>query len=151
MDLENKTSIFIVVGDKPIGFITAFRESRTRNGGYVSSCGFSPAYVPASVLVTLEVNNAFLTANYSDTLPELSNMFEIIAVNRTSRIDCFGFGITQYKFCQFISTGTIYQLGQNNLAMEMATVNCGSVSSYRGIEKEARRLLDIVMPNGWSN
>lgn len=151
MNLENKTSTFIVVGDRPIGFITAFRVIQTRNLGYVSSCGFSPAYIPASVSITLEVNNAFLATDYSGPLSELPDGFEIIAVNRTSRTDCFGFDITQYKLCQFTSTGTIYQLGQNNLAMEMATINCGLASSYHGIEKEARRLLTLVMPNGWSN
>jgi len=148
VNLESKTNIFIVTDDKPIGFINSLSETQTRNIGYVALFGFSSTYVPSSLTITLDVRNVILSTAFTGKMPEFSDPFDVICFHRGSKIDCCDFNVVRYKSCQFLSTQAAYQFGANDLCIESAMINCGSVLSHHGSTKEARRILRMVMPNG---
>lgn len=146
-----ETNIFIVIDDKPVGMINSFSETTTRNGGYIALHGFSSAYVPSSLTITLEASYVIMNQDLANTHSPDYDRFDVIVVDRTSKADCCGFNVTRYTDCQFTSTRSAHRFDSDEVTMESATINCGNCFSHRGITKEAWRLLNMVMPNGWSD
>lgn len=146
-----ETNIFIVIGDKPIGFISGFRESQSRVMTPIMGFGFSASWIPGPTTITLSADAVILDRSKSLGFDEKHDAFDVITIDRTSKADCCGFNVVKYNDCMFSSVKLESSFGRNDIMLQGATINCGNCSSHRGITREAWRLLKMVMPNGWSD